>query len=357
VYPLFYSILTAALNTTRLHTHACIYRCPDNFCNPNTGNCYHEEICDPEGTKCTGKSSNITLVYTADPCSPVEHDQDTYGASCYDNGTLADTVVIKIKTDKGVNETYDVGVGDSIDINRVDGEYSIGNRVEYWVYVDDVLIQYGSFDVSCSKDESWGCGGKSGCKSCTQDLKLGDEFGSLKLASMTDKHTGEVSALCIECPTDCDDGNPCTTDACVLGTCKHVGETCDDSDPCTVDTIIQSASGTCTCKNEPKFCFDCDGCTIDYCDTTTGQCAHDLDTSIPGCCVTPPPPHCTSKPKSIELQYICPDTNGTCSEEHNDQVHATAAHVGTPYSGIRLRKPLSIFCCTIRNTTRLLLPK
>jgi hypothetical protein len=59
-----------------------------------------------------------------------------------------------------------------------------------------------------------------------------------------------VSHQSCQCPTNCDDGNPCTDDGCDLqGVCTHTVRSCDD-------------------KND---------CTYDYCWPDTGECRHDTD--------------------------------------------------------------------------------
>ena len=70
----------------------------------------------------------------------------------------------------------------------------------------------------------------------------------------------------------CDDGNPCTDDVCNpdTGACAFAGNTepCDDGDACTVDDACKN--GQCA-KGLPK-CNDGDECTNDSCDAATGDC-------------------------------------------------------------------------------------
>ena len=93
----------------------------------------------------------------------------------------------------------------------------------------------------------------------------------------------------------CDDGNPCTDDACHDGRCDHVGNSaqCDDGDPCTGDDTCANGSchgapldgGTCSdsnactindtchagiCAGAPRTCNDGNACTDDSCDPATG---------------------------------------------------------------------------------------
>ncbi len=72
-------------------------------------------------------------------------------------------------------------------------------------------------------------------------------------------------------PEGCDDGNPCTFDACD-GHCVHEVVPCDDGNPCT--------SGHCNsdpfqpdfgkCQYWITHCSDGDACTVDSCDALTG---------------------------------------------------------------------------------------
>ncbi|MCS6799310.1 MAG: hypothetical protein NZ898_12440 [Myxococcota bacterium] len=66
--------------------------------------------------------------------------------------------------------------------------------------------------------------------------------------------------------TTCDDGNPCTADRCVGGTCASVptaGSPCDDGDPCTHSDRCQSDG---RCAGTAVTCMD-DGnpCTVESC--------------------------------------------------------------------------------------------
>lgn len=60
--------------------------------------------------------------------------------------------------------------------------------------------------------------------------------------------TGDACAagVCVGIPRDCDDGNPCTDDACDAATgCRHAANTaaCDDGDPCSAPDVC--SGGVC----------------------------------------------------------------------------------------------------------------
>ncbi|MFH1529980.1 MAG: hypothetical protein ABIK09_04490 [Pseudomonadota bacterium] len=67
----------------------------------------------------------------------------------------------------------------------------------------------------------------------------------------------------------CDDGNPCTDDACVDGVCVLTPNAagCDDGNPCTDGD--HCTGGACKATG-PVPCDDDSVCTTDYCDPTSG---------------------------------------------------------------------------------------
>ena len=86
--------------------------------------------------------------------------------------------------------------------------------------------------------------------------------------------------ICLGEVINCDDGNPCTNDACDdKKGCNSVASTvpCDDGDACTSgDACTEGA-----CKpGAPLGCDDNDPCTIDGCDSKTGNCTF---ATVPGC--------------------------------------------------------------------------
>ncbi len=78
----------------------------------------------------------------------------------------------------------------------------------------------------------------------------------------------------------CDDGKPCTADACLLGACANTPTTapCDDQNPCTENDACKG--GSCQ-SGTPKSCDDGKPCTSDVCLPATGLCDH---TPVNGLC-------------------------------------------------------------------------
>ena len=119
-------------------------------------------------------------------------------------------------------------------------------------------------------------------------------YGRLDLAAA-------LSMLGCASAAECDDGNACTDDACVSGSCEYTDSSaaCDDGDACTTGDAC--AGGACVgapvpcddgdlctadacsggaCQYTPTACDDGDACTTDSCDSGAGGCVND---PIPGC--------------------------------------------------------------------------
>lgn len=72
-------------------------------------------------------------------------------------------------------------------------------------------------------------------------------------------------------PGDCEDDNPCTTDACWASTCLHtvvVGSACGDDNPCN-GTESCDETGACRSGAAPEVDDD-NTCTTDFCDPVQG---------------------------------------------------------------------------------------
>ena len=102
----------------------------------------------------------------------------------------------------------------------------------------------------------------------------------------TTRAAGPIWGFATVCETasDCDDGDPCTTESCSGGICERLtipgccldDERCDDGDPCTVDVCADGF-----CEWAPLACDDGNACTKDGC--AEGLCTAEY-TPVPGCC-------------------------------------------------------------------------
>lgn len=104
---------------------------------------------------------------------------------------------------------------------------------------------------------------------------------------------GDLAGPCAQfCDQLCDDGNPCTIDACDSSEqclITHPPVNCDDSNLCTVDSC-NPASG---CVSSPIVCTDNDNCTVNACDPLTG--------------------HCVAPPVECPAGQSCDPANGECA--------------------------------------------
>lgn len=91
----------------------------------------------------------------------------------------------------------------------------------------------------------------------------------------TEADTCDESGRCRGEPVVCDDGDPCTDEACEPGlgcvSSPAPGRTCDDGDTCTLDDTCDEAG---VCVGLSRACDDFDPCTFDTCDAVLG-CRHE----------------------------------------------------------------------------------
>ena len=91
----------------------------------------------------------------------------------------------------------------------------------------------------------------------------------------TGKPTCQTTKACKD-PTDCDDGNACSKDACAAGKCTHeviggccnLPSDCDDGNKCNIPICDQNQ-----CKNQPKTCDGTSDCEVATCEPATGACS------------------------------------------------------------------------------------
>ncbi|HYP88093.1 MAG TPA: MYXO-CTERM sorting domain-containing protein [Polyangiaceae bacterium] len=101
-----------------------------------------------------------------------------------------------------------------------------------------------------------------------------------------DKCNGDDACSGTSCkpgtPLNCDDGESCTKDSCGPGGCVHealTGDKCSDGDPCTAGDKCGS-DGKCG-KGTPINCDDGEACTTDSC--KDGTCVHDAKSNTTTC--------------------------------------------------------------------------
>jgi len=188
---------------------------------------------------------------------------------------------------------------------------------------------------------------------CTTDACLADgtcDHGGA-LLSGAPCNDGNVCTLTDVCSSgscagsgtpNCDDGNQCTTDACPdAGGCKHTvrSGSCDDGNKCTTG---DACSGGLCSGSAAVVCNDNNPCTSDACDLGTGSCVFDkallsgspcsdgnfctqTDTCAGGVCVGTNPVVCTAA-DSCHVAGTCGTTSGVCSTPN--QIDGTQCNDG-----------------------------
>jgi hypothetical protein len=126
---------------------------------------------------------------------------------------------------------------------------------------------------------------------------------------------------CITSLSTCDDGNPCTSEACAPGIgCLYdpmpMPTLCTDNNACTTDDVCINAE----CVGQGKICFDDNPCTMDQCNPMTG------------CLFKPAPVPCSDN-NPCTANDICSD--GVCAgtQMHCDDGNSCTHDVCEPDKG------------------------
>jgi len=109
-------------------------------------------------------------------------------------------------------------------------------------------------------DDELFCNGTETC-----DVATGCVAGTAPCDALTETCNEDTDACVLTCVVGdlCDDGDPCTDDACVDGACANTAKDCDDSVACTDDS----------CDAVTGDCVNADNCTApETCNLTTGLC-------------------------------------------------------------------------------------
>ncbi|HLY38002.1 MAG TPA: fibronectin type III domain-containing protein [Candidatus Binatia bacterium] len=199
--------------------------------------------------------------------------------------------------------------------------------------------------TSC--DDGRYCDGVETCRAgvCTSGTPVQCDDGNPCTADACDEThrtcTHVAVAGCVPCTSaaQCDDANACTADACTAGRCTHTarpdGTSCDDGLFC--DGVETCRSGVCT-MGPPVNCDDGNACTVDTCDEGRHACTH---TGVAGCCTVDADcavtdlcqtnPRCTAN-RCTSDAVVCPDP-GQCATASCDPAHGcqtTPVPDGTP---------------------------
>jgi hypothetical protein len=138
--------------------------------------------------------------------------------------------------------------------------------------------------LDCNDGNACTVDGCSALAGCTQQPTPGCCASDADCADVSACTVNErcVANACASDPRPCDDGNPCTADACnpasgCVFTPVPNGQSCSDLDFCNGMETCQS--GTCVPMAVPD-CNDGNACTTDTCNAVAGC----RNTPVPGCC-------------------------------------------------------------------------
>jgi hypothetical protein len=265
--------------------------CLDGFCSSDVaGGCYFEPVtgrdCD-DGDPCTADSvcregECVAQDYICD-CDPDDDRcEEEDGNRC--NGIQVCEVIDGLPrcvTEPGTVITCDPSndttcarnrcvaeTGECVMQPRNDGrECDDGNPCTLFTTCQDGVCAGGENNPcddgnSCTED---GCDPAVGCINRPRAGEECDDGDACTVATACDDE-----GRCVGRPRNCDDGNPCTTNACDPASgCTSTplsGVACNDGNACTVnDTCVEGV-----CQGTPRLCDDRNPCTDNSCDPSTG---------------------------------------------------------------------------------------
>jgi len=272
--------------------------CTDDSCNPATG-CVHTPntaSCDDgnacttvdvcKGGTCVGSTppscddGNVCTDDSCDPATGCVHTPNTAPCDDFDACTTGDTCSGGRCVGRAARSCDDGNPCTDDSCNPLTGCVHTPNSAP----CDD--LDACTMGDTCAGGRCVGaprsCDDGNGCT----DDTCRPEIGCVHTANRAPCDDGDACTTADTCsggicvggpPRSCDDGNPCTDDACRPDTgCVYSPNAapCDDGDACTTgDTCTQG-----TCTGTPLGCDDGDPCTDDTCDPHTG-CGHTFNTA------------------------------------------------------------------------------
>ncbi len=279
----------------------------------------------PEGSYCGADCSDDGLCPTGYSCVDAKTTAGVGLKQCVSDSGICACSPLSVKlglatpctstngfgTCPGLRACTDEGLG-ACDAAEPDEETCDGLDNDCDGVTDDVACDDGN---DCTADA---CDADTGC---THDTLTGTSCNDGDVCSLADHCE---AGICAGTTIDCDDNNPCTTDACdPTGGCMYSFNTaaCDDGDPCTV--ADQCKQGICE-----GFDIDCD------CDTDVDCLAledGDVCNGILACDTTVLPSECVVDPGTVVecpdpegvdapcLEAVCHPLSGECSFEPTEE--------------------------------------
>jgi len=263
--------------------------CTNDYCESPSGNCIISSKCD-DNLSCTvdscdattGQCSNVLRICadtdpcTTDYCNPYTGDCESEKIDCDDNKACTDDICVSgfcYHTDKSCDD-YNSCTIDDCDTLTGQCFHSVITCDDGNSCTED-SCEYGL----CQNIENLSCNDGIDCTfdSCVDDI--GCVYTPRDDFCVTNDPCSEPRCTASGCgivPKDCNDCNPCTTDSCQAGECKHqFHNLCNDDLRCTTDICvprIQYPSGTpsatdfdCQWNPEPTNCGKLASCQTSEC--------------------------------------------------------------------------------------------
>jgi cysteine-rich repeat protein len=190
---------------------------------------------------------------------------------------------------------------------------------------------------------------------CTDDSCSSQQGACLHIANSAPCSDGRFcttndscfSGLCGGDPYDCDDGDQCTSDACVevVDSCSSlsVASSCDDGLFCTVSDVCSGGS----CTGIVRDCADQDAATTDSCNESSDECENGGPTIDCGDGATDEPEQCDDGDSTFQPGDYCssdctltrcgvPTDDDATSPATKDALYTLRAAVGVAICDVRV---------------------
>ncbi|MEY3011744.1 MAG: hypothetical protein RIT45_479 [Pseudomonadota bacterium] len=229
--------------------------------------------CGGTGQSCAavevaGSSVDVCVDADASLCAPCATDADCAvpggDASCLRQGGAGAFCASACTSDADCADGYVCGQGQDADGKTLDGCVP----KDAAVCTCSGWAKAAGTTTTCWASGLPGCTASIGCEAAGLQACAAAAAQAEACNGKDDDCDGQTDEL----PSEgvlCDDGNPCTDDACGGGVClaTPTTATCDDGDKCTEGEAC--AGGACV-GGLPAMCDDGNPCTDDSCDTATG---------------------------------------------------------------------------------------
>ncbi len=326
--------------------------CTTDSCDPATGACSHEAVdCSGQNTECATYTCNATDGQCMPMFSDVACDDDN---DCTADTCEAGTCMNTATPDEPCS--FGECTGADCETNLCDGEPTCneaGECVQEAVNCDDndpctddvcdpasgacshVPVDCSNLNSECG---TYACNPTDGaCVATFADTACDD--GNPCTTDTCDAATGacaheqvdctgqntecinficnEANGSCMpaEVPDACDDGNPCTDDACINGACQHVAVACDDGNACNGVESCHPTTGACVTDGELNCADDGNPCTDEFCDPIQGCVTFNNSNPCDDGSECTTGDQCTGGVCAPGQNLDCPDDGNPCTNE------------------------------------------